>query len=401
MISVRGQRSKRLEHHPYPLRMLYLDIRKKNIELQEATRMKNIRTYMFISFFMIMTCSSLAQAATFISGEKVVIPSYKTYLGNVFIKGQDVLVNGRIKGDLFILGKNVNVRGVVKGDISVLGKNISLIPQEVDDIRAIGKNVYVRGKIFNDIMVLGGDVNIGGNCFGCAYVLAEKLMLSPYLLMRGDLWYIADTVLRPASAVIRQVCNAEKYLILNVPSDTLTGMRRTAAFLSFVLFLSNIAFILIAAGIIVRLMPNQMKMVHASVKNEPLQSIGIGALTFIAAPLLLALLTATVLGIPFAVILGVAYTVLLLVSKIFVALFIGEALLVYVLSLKKPSSKKKRPALKTPYLAFLLGLVIYQCVGILPFFGGLFRFFALLLGLGAIVRTRPQTFRLARKKGIL
>ena len=53
------------------------------------------------------------------------------------------------------------------------------------------------------------------------------------------------------------------------------------------------------------------------------------------------------------------------------------------------------------YWNFLVGIVIYYLLIFIPIFCGIIHFFAITIGLGAIIKTRLDTYKLARKKGVL
>jgi cytoskeletal protein CcmA (bactofilin family) len=340
----------------------------------------------------------MANAATFIQRDSVVIPSWQTIPGNLYVAAKDIQVYGRVRGDVFACGNSVKIRGAVKGDILAMGKEVNIIAAEADDIRACGRSVFIRGKIFNDILVFGRHVNIGGNIFGCVYTVARNLVISPYALIRGDLEYSARSAYIPASARIRHIVQKQIQCETEVcRTDTVQAL----SVLSLCWLIFHFLILFIAAGLIIKLAPNQVKMITRNILTQPWRDLVVGLLVLVLMPVTLVVLALTVIGLPFAVILAFIYMLILYFNKIFIAIALGEWLMTKINSWSKKKGDKKKPVSQRPFLNFILGIVLFHLLSLLPFFGGLIRFGLLLTGIGAIFVTRQATYQLARKKGVL
>ncbi|MFZ5639480.1 MAG: hypothetical protein ACOY4Q_02190 [Bacillota bacterium] len=119
------------------------------------------------------------------------------------------------------------------------------------------------------------------------------------------------------------------------------------------------------------------------ISDEPVKTMGIGALALILAPVLAVILLVTVIGLPLSMLLILAYAFALYLSKIIVAVFIGSLL----------AGRFNWPVLHKGVWLVLLGLAIIAALTRLPFVGFLFSLIVVFWGLGAItlafVRPRP------------
>jgi hypothetical protein len=110
--------------------------------------------------------------------------------------------------------------------------------------------------------------------------------------------------------------------------------------------------------------------------------LGIGFLVFAATPLSIVLLCLTIVGLPLALLGLATWLASLYVSGILVGAVVGSALLT------------RRGAARPPFaLALLLGLLALTVAASIPYFGGLVRLLAMLLGLGIGVHQARGAWR--------
>lgn len=125
------------------------------------------------------------------------------------------------------------------------------------------------------------------------------------------------------------------------------------------------------------------------IETNPWLSLGIGLLTFLITPLLILLLSLTLIGIPLALILLFVYLAHLYFGKIFVAIFLGQKTLGFF---TKNTSD---------ILALFVGLVVYGVLISVPFLGWLISLVALFIGVGSMVIQRKKDYLAMRSKKII
>ena len=110
-----------------------------------------------------------------------------------------------------------------------------------------------------------------------------------------------------------------------------------------------------------------------------LASFGWGLLVLILSLPALILLMITGIGLPLALILGALFLIDLYLTKIIIGFELGRKVETVVF-------KKKN----NPYLSLSLGLAVYYLLASLPVVGPLVTLFALVLGLGALIRYKKD-----------
>ena len=358
--------------------------------------MKNI-IKICLTLFLTILLFTTANAAVFRSGDLVVIPADMVIRDNLYVSGQQIKIAGRVEGDIFAIGNCISIEGPVDGDIFALGKCLKLRPRSVNDIKALGKNVSLGGRITHDIFALGQNVLLRGHINGSAYISARNLSVLRQAMVRKELQVKAANFQLARGARINRLVREQQV-------DTAKVARSAATFgprLLLCTFILNLVILFLFIWLISAFMPNQLAMVTRSIQSATLKNIGIGFLSLLLIPLSIFILAVSVVGLPFAVILSFFFALALYLCKIFISVSLGEWLAAQFGKRTKQRAKRAKPQKQHPLVHFILGLIIYQIIVIIPILGRLFSFFALLLGLGAIVATRFSTYDLARKKGVI
>jgi hypothetical protein len=124
-------------------------------------------------------------------------------------------------------------------------------------------------------------------------------------------------------------------------------------------------------------------------REQPWTALGIGFLAGVVTPVVCGLLLATIVGAPLGLILAASYLVLLYWGRIFVASRLGDA--VCGLFHAAPGAR----------WTFVVGLVVYYVLALIPLVGWLVVSLVVLLGLGAELIGRRQLYLAARRQGLL
>lgn len=316
-----------------------------------------------------------------LSGESVL--SGKTYNNELYWAGEDLTMSKSVsKGDVFAAGQDlifadstmasglracaneININGTtISQSAMACGETITvnntsnmnaayLAGQDINFngqtkcIRAAGQNVTINGKVDGDVYVYANKVTIGDNAVitGDVNVTASKQPhVSDSAKIGGDL----------NVKINKSTINAGDLMALR-------GVFRLFCMAATVLI--SLALCLLMG----RHLNDAKEMV---VKKPGIQFLS-GFLTLIAAPVAIIAFCLTVIGIPLAIILGIAYALLLMVSTAFAGSALGR--LVFKNWNVWPAS--------------LLGALILSAVKIIPIFGGLVTFAAMLFTLGWVIQ---------------
>ena len=121
--------------------------------------------------------------------------------------------------------------------------------------------------------------------------------------------------------------------------------------------------------------PNFWTKTAQPIAELPLKTLGVGFLTLVVTPLLIILAMVTVIGIPLGMLMGIVYWVAMYLSKIIVAVFIGQWL----------AKRFKWPELHKGVWYVLLGLVILALLNMIPFVKFIVGLLTVVAGLGALI----------------
>ncbi len=296
----------------------------------------------------------------------------------LLVVGQPVLAQGG-GGGRVVFGQDFALRSgeSLDGDLVVFGGDVFLEQDSIvrGAVMALGGAVEVAGRVDGDVFSMGGDVHLAGTARILGSVVASgEVVQGPGAVVRGD---VATGLRRgpvlPLGRRWRTPCLACVPIwplgrgfggVLISSAQTLLG-----------------SLVLIGLGLlVVLLVPAPTRVGAQTATAYPLQSIGVGLLTLVAAALLLPLLVITCIGIPVAVLAALALGVAALFGWIVAGLALGERLLVAL-----------RQATRSELVGVALGLVVLAMLSGVPCLGLLVTLVAGSWGLGAVVLTRFGT----------
>jgi cytoskeletal protein CcmA (bactofilin family) len=339
--------------------------------------------------------------------------------GDYFAFGETVEISGTINGDLYASGGQVIVDGRVNGDVLIAGGKVTLPGTVAQDVRAAGGNVTITGSVGRNLTVAGGDVelapsaavsgglvaaggtiNLSAPLGGAAKIAAGTLIISNRV--GGDIEAAVGT-LRIASradiqgnvtywsgreAEVSEGARIGGKIVRQVPAKR---PRFLPAAVSAWIVLVSASFVstLILGLLSVRFVPTLHQSVVSTLRERPWASLGIGFVATVVVPVVCALLFVTVVGIPLALLLLAAFFILLYWARIFAISRIGEA----TLGRLRPNSGRA--------FAFVLGLLIYYILAIIPFIGWLLVPLVMLFGLGAELVARKRFYATARAQNLI
>jgi cytoskeletal protein CcmA (bactofilin family) len=259
--------------------------------------------------------------------------------GTTFASGQDVQINGVIHGDLFVAAQTVTINGKVDGNIYGAAQNMKVGTESTADVFAaaqtielvkeaiigrdlftVGQTINMNGTVKRQFFGGGSDILISGNIGGDANLDASNITLLDGTVIKGDFLYrsIKQATIDPGTTITGETDWSQ--------ATPVTEQPKQKPYSEVVSILLKIAGAMIIWLIIRLLWPSFWERIARTVKEQPLKTIGMGALIFILTPIAIILMMITVIGIPLGIITGFVYGATLYLSKIVVAAF-GAAML--------------------------------------------------------------------------
>ena len=353
--------------------------------------------------------------------ETVLIPKEDVVDGDYFAAGERVTIAGTVNGDAYIAGGNVIVEGEINGDLITAGGNVNVRGKVAQDVRAAGGQVTVSGDVGGNVTLVGGSLEVadsakiagslvsaGGNLsvfapigkgatFGVGNATIGNLIngdvaagvgelaLTPNAKVAGDLNYWSDR-----DANISQGAEVFGKTTHNFPPKKERQEQRNALGGVFGFFkIAGFLAALVIGVILIKLAPQFTKITADTIVKKPAASLGIGLLTLIFTPFVILIAAITVIGIPIALILLVLFLITIYLAKIFVSVAIGKKIIGMI-------NQKAGD-----YAVFILGLLVYTLVTLIPVIGTIIAILVVLGGVGAIVTTKKDLYKQLRSKKLI
>ncbi|MDT3437240.1 polymer-forming cytoskeletal protein [Haloarcula sp. 1CSR25-25] len=292
-----------------------------------------------------------------------------------------IVVRGTVTGDVSGAAGRIHVAetGRVEGSISGAAGDIRIDGAVGGDVTAGSGNVRVTetARIGGDVELGAGSVRIDGRIDGDVRVGAETVVIGPNAEIGGELRYDADEFTQDSAATVGGGVVEDPDLRGDVGTLTVPNWLSWGFSL-----LAN----LLLGAILLALFPAFSARLAGRASDRPGKTGGVGLLTLVGGPILLAVIAVTIIGIPLAVIGAFAYGL-----AVWVGLIYGE----YAVG----AWAVRRAGRDDRWLALVAGIVGFSVLGAIPVLGGFLVFGALLLGLGALVLELRDSFRSRRRSG--
>jgi hypothetical protein len=97
------------------------------------------------------------------AGDRVVIPADQVIEDDLYLSGEEIIVDGTIKGDLIAFGRTITINGVVEGDLTAAGQDITINGAVLDDARIAGA-----------ALTLGSEASVNDDLLAAGYSLETR-----------------------------------------------------------------------------------------------------------------------------------------------------------------------------------------------------------------------------------
>ena len=334
-----------------------------------------------VAVLLLSTVTGVAAAQSVQGASSTIVVEEDETVSSVNALAGSIVVRGTVTGDVSGAAGTVHVTedGRVAGSISGAAGDVRIDGVVGGDLSAGSGNVQVT-----ETATIGGDVNIGagyvrinGRIDGDVRVGAETILLGPNADIGGEFRYDAIQFTQDPAATIAGGVVEDSNLRGNIGTFTLPSWVTWGYSL-----LANI----VLGVVLLTLFPAFSARLTGRVSDEPATTGGIGLLTLVGAPILLALIAITIIGIPLAVFGAIAFGLAIWVGIVYGQYAVGAWVL-------------RRAGRDDRWLALVVGLVGFAILELIPVLGGLFAFGVLLLGLGALALELRDSFRTRRRAG--
>jgi hypothetical protein len=243
--------------------------------------------------------------------------------------------------------------------------------ENVDTLVAVNSEARVAGTVRDTLVIVNQTATVSGDVGREAVVFNGTLRLEPTAHIEGDVVLINGELSQADGAVIAGRVVERSGASIGAELNRVTAAVSLIAWLGMTLLVVVVALAWAAVG------GSQLSAIAGLLGARPGLAAVAAVIFWIAAPLVAFVAFVTVIGIPIGI------TLLLLVLPLLWGLgyvTTGTRLGFFIADLRHTT-----PDLAHPYLEAVLGVVIFQLIGLVPIVGGIVVALAGLFGAGAIV----------------
>jgi cytoskeletal protein CcmA (bactofilin family) len=362
-------------------------------------KLKIILLALLVMAVPIVAFAGTSHAGSFQSGDNVETKKNEVINHTLFIAGNNVEVNGTVKGDVFCAGRNITINATVDGDVICAGMNVEINGTVMGDVRAAGQVVTLTAKVGHNASLAGntirvdadatvaGDLQAAGDTTTINGSVArdldaagsivtvnsmigrdvqastDNLQLNSGAKVGGNVTYYSHNGLDQASGAtvkgktVRQEPKTDRH-------ERNTNPLPSILFSLFALL--TLAFVLLAV------FPRKFNELTDLALTKPGMTVLIGLAACIGVPAVILVSFMTVIGIYLGVILLLAWLLVMLMSGVLTSYYMGR------LVLMRTSHH--------PFVAMLVGVVVFSALLLIPIVNVITIIAAGLFGSGMVIR---------------
>ena len=242
--------------------------------------------------------------------------------------------------------------------------------ESVDTLVAVNSEARVAGAVRDTLVIVNQTATVSGDVGGDAIVLNGTLHLEPTAHIGGDVVLINGELSQADGAVIAGSVVERQGASIGAEFNRVTAAVSLIAWLGMTLLFVVVALGWVAVG------GRQLSDIAGLLGARPGLAALAALIFWIAVPVVAFLAFVTVIGIPIGITLLLVVPILWGLGYVVTGTRLG-----FVLA----DLRHTTPDLDHPYLEAVLGVVIFQLIGLIPIVGGIVVALAGLFGAGAIV----------------
>lgn len=297
------------------------------------------------------------------AAERLVIEG--TVNGDVICAANSALIGGSVNGDVRIVGEDVTVNSTIKGSATLFGSVIAVesAADIAKDVTLGGVDVLVNGSIGRDAIGLGETVTFNGPVGRDVRGEYAQLVIGPAAIIKGSAEYASQVDARIDGTVL----GATKRSDSKIFADKSAGSAGVV-----IIALTAIMWVIATSLVLLLVTPKKSSTATNLQPREVLLVSAIGLIALITAPFVIAILFASLVGIPLAVTLLLLWGTILMISAGLTAIYFGRVV------------NKVQPQIERIPATMLAGIVIVVLL-FMPYVNVLAWLFILSFGSGAVI----------------
>lgn len=303
--------------------------------------------------------------------------------GTSFIAGNSVDIDTTVNGILFAAGNNVTTAG--KSDYAFIAGNIVKLQNESfkdgyaagssvelknvtveRDLYLCGQQVIFDGVVGRNMFAAGSTITINGRINGNLTVYGDNITIGDNAVITGTLKYDEESkvTISDNATIGSKTIEKTKKIDVSVSKPTIVSKIKSNFF--------SLANILVIGLLMMLLFPKLFENIKEMDEKTILSNLGFGFLSLISIPIACIFAMITLVGMSAGIIILDLYIVFIYLSTVFTSYYLSNILL----------SKN----INNKYLLFLIGVLAFFILKLIPFIGTIISICSLFIGLGIVVR---------------
>lgn len=361
---------------------------------------------------MVLMLPVVSFAAQYRAGDQPSLQVSERIADDLYMAGGSVSSAGVVAGDLIVAGGSIVVSGDVGADVIAGGGTVTVLSNVGDDVRVGGGTVLVQGRVSGDVIVGGGQVTVGGPGVGGDVIVgggtvridapvAGNLKIAGGVVyinapIAGDISIEADKVTLGSAAVVAgNLTYKAKAELVKEDGAVITGkvtfeprvrQHASAALVAGLISLWVVGkfLMLLTCALVVGLIFRRYSTEAVEKATErPMLELGRGFLVIMGLPVVSMLLMVTVVGIPLGILGWIGFIALSLFAWIMAPILVGSIAHSYF----------SKSDMEVSWKTILLGVFLFELVGLVPLLGSVAQMLTMLIALGVITAIKLQIVR--------
>ena len=124
---------------------------------------KHLISGLFIILLMpaVMLCTAVpVLAADTRGGDTVTVTSGEVVDDDLYIAGNEIIIDGTVNGDLWAVGRTITINGAVKGSVVAAGQTVTINGEIAHAARIAGSELTVKGAVDGDLLAFGATLYV-------------------------------------------------------------------------------------------------------------------------------------------------------------------------------------------------------------------------------------------------
>ncbi len=299
-----------------------------------------------------------------------------TIFGDVILFGKKIAITGETFNDVRTVSDTITISGVINKDLMIVARNVIIESNAIinGDTLILAHTVDTKGQFLGQSQITASNILISGSIIGPTTLTGTKISFLANSKVNSDVSYFS-----PQRASVENGAQIKNKLNFNQIQSIQQNEVVKRLFFGFVSFWAIIK--LIATLFVIFVLTHLFKLfsqkIIDGVKDKEINSFIWGIVSFVAIPLLILILFASLVLIPVAIIVLCIYLIMIMLLPAISSIIVSSFYQTYI---------KKHHKLKVDFNMSALVLIGITFVSFIPYIGDYVLYIIYFISFGAMTK---------------